>query len=82
MGSRVARRASYACKHKLCGLLPVFSTVAGNAASDLEDHAARGQLEQARPLVEQLESMVQKLVQQLAGLSLEALKHRVRKSDA
>ena len=44
--------------HKLCGMVAAFSTVAGGVASDLEDHAARGQLEEARPLVEQLETMV------------------------
>ena len=43
--------------HKLCGMVAAFSTVAGGVASDLEDHAARGQLEEARPLVEQLEAM-------------------------
>ena len=43
--------------HKLCGMVAAFSTVAGAVASDLEDQAARGQLEEARPLVEQLEAM-------------------------
>ena len=43
--------------HKLCGLLSAFSTVAGDVASDLEDHAAQGQLDEARPLVERLEAM-------------------------
>src|SRR5262249_13965886 len=31
--------------HKFSALLFAFSTVAGNVASDLEDHAAQGQLE-------------------------------------
>ena len=45
--------------HKLCGLLSAFSTVAGDVASDLEDHAALGRLDEARPLVGQLEDMAQ-----------------------
>ena len=40
--------------HKLCSLLPAFSTVAGNIASDLEDQSAADRLEEARPLVEKL----------------------------
>src|SRR5438093_9055102 len=39
--------------HKLCGMVAAFSTVAGRVASELEDHAAQGQLEEARPLVGQ-----------------------------
>src|SRR5262249_18158265 len=38
--------------HKLCSLLPAFSTMAGDVASDLEDHSAADRLEEARPLVE------------------------------
>ena len=60
--------------HKLCGMVAAFSTVAGAVASDLEDQAARGQLEEARPLVEQLEAMARELIQQVDGLSIEALR--------
>jgi PAS domain S-box-containing protein len=60
--------------HKLYGLLSVFSTLAGTMASDLEDHAAQGQLDEARPLVGQLETMTQELIRQVNGLSLEALR--------
>ena len=35
--------------HKLCGMVAAFSTVVGAVASDLEDQAARGQLEEAGP---------------------------------
>ena len=38
-------------------LLFAFSTAAGDVASDLEDLAAQGRLEEARPLVERLEAM-------------------------
>ena len=60
--------------HRLCGLLSAFSTAAGDVAADLEDVAARGQLDEARPLVERLESMAQELGPQVDGLSLERLR--------
>ena len=58
------------------GLVAAFSTVAGDVASDLEDQAAHGQLEEARPLVEQLEAMAQELIRLVGGLSLEALRQQ------
>jgi hypothetical protein len=45
-------------------------------ASELEDHAARGQLDQAARLAQQLETMVRELGRQLTGLSVEDL-HRL-----
>ncbi len=63
--------------HKLAGIVAAFSTAAGGVASDLEDQAAQGQLEEARPLVAQLESMGQELVRlATAGLSLETLRQK------
>ena len=59
--------------HKLCGTVAAFSTVIAAMASDLEDLAARGQLEKAWPLVEQLEAIAQELIQQVDGLSIEVL---------
>ena len=56
LGNRDAPRLRMAA-HKLCGLLSAFSTVAGGVASDLEDQAAGGRLEECRTLVEQLEAM-------------------------
>ena len=67
--------------HKLCGLLSAFSTMAGNLASDLEDHAARGELDQARPLVERLEPMVHRLVRQVDGLTYESLQQQAGSAD-
>ena len=46
-------------------------------ASDLEDLADRGQLEEARPLVERLEAMVGELIEQVDGLSIETLRDQV-----
>ena len=62
-------------------MLSAFSTVAGDQAADLEDLAARGQLEEAPPLVERLETMVQGLVPLTGGLSLGSLRDRVGAAD-
>jgi two-component system, sensor histidine kinase and response regulator len=67
--------------HKFCTLLFAFSTVAGNVASDLEDHAAQGRLEEAQPLVERLETMTQELVRLAGGLSLETLRQQAEATD-
>jgi CheY-like chemotaxis protein len=67
--------------HKFCPLLFAFSTVAGNVASDLEDHAAQGQLEEAQPLVERLETMTQELMRLVGGLSLETLRRQAEATD-
>jgi hypothetical protein len=47
-------------------------------ASDLEDHAAQGQLEEAQPLVERLEAMTQELRRVVGGLSLEILRDQAK----
>jgi CheY-like chemotaxis protein len=60
--------------HKLCGLLSAFSTVAGAVASDLEDQAAGGRLEECGRLVGQLEAMARELIERVDGLSIEALR--------
>jgi PAS domain S-box-containing protein len=60
--------------HRLCGMVAAFSTGAGQVASELEDRAAQGLLDEARPLVGRLEPMVQELLQAVVGLSLEALR--------
>jgi CheY-like chemotaxis protein len=67
--------------HKLCGMVAAFSTVAGSVASDLEDHAAQGQLDEARPLVERLETMADELVRLASGLSLETLRQQAGAAD-
>jgi hypothetical protein len=67
--------------HKFCALLFVFSTDAGNVASDLEDHAAGGQLEESQPLVERLEAITQELLRLVGGLSLESLRRQAEAAD-
>jgi len=76
LGDRDAARLSEAA-HKLCGTLALFSTVASAVASALEDQAALGQLEAARPLVERLETMADELMRLAGGMSLETLRHHV-----
>jgi HPt (histidine-containing phosphotransfer) domain-containing protein len=65
--------------HKLCGMVAAFSSVAGSLASDLEDHASRGQLEEARPLVKRLDTMAGELLRLAGSLSLEALRHQAHR---
>src|SRR5262249_39104407 len=59
--------------HRLCGMVGTFSTAAGGVASELEDQAAQGHLEEARPLVGQLETLAQELLRLVGGLTLEKL---------
>jgi PAS domain S-box-containing protein len=80
LGERDAPRLREAA-HRLCGVVAAFSTVAGGAASDLEDHAGRGQLEEARPLVEQLETMAEELTRAVSRLSLETLRQMIGPAD-
>jgi two-component system, sensor histidine kinase and response regulator len=67
--------------HKFYGMLSAFSTVAGDQAADLEDHAAQGQLEEAQPLVERLETMTQELMRLAGDLSLDALRQQAGRAD-
>ncbi len=67
--------------HKLSGMVAAFSKVAGGVASDLEDHAASGELDEARPLVKQLEAMVHELLPLVGGLSHETLRHEAEATE-
>ena len=60
--------------HKISGMVAAFSTVAGGIASDLEDRAAQGQLEDAQPLVAQLEALAEELLRLVVGVSLDPLR--------
>jgi HPt (histidine-containing phosphotransfer) domain-containing protein len=62
--------------HKLAGMVAAFSTTAGALASDLEDQAAQGQLDEARALVGQLETLAPELMRLVGGLSLDALRNQ------
>jgi hypothetical protein len=50
-------------------------------ASDLEDHAAGGRLDEARPLVERLETMGRELIRQVDGLSYESLRRQAETAE-
>ena len=50
--------------------------VAGGVALELEDRAAQGRLEEARPLVARLETMAGELMRLVGGLSLDALREQ------
>jgi hypothetical protein len=67
--------------HKLYGLVSAFSTVAGSLTSEIEDHAARGDLEQARPLVGRLEAMAPELIRQVESVSLESLRGQAKTAE-
>jgi CheY-like chemotaxis protein len=60
--------------HKLAGMVAAFSSVAGGVASELEDRAAQGQLEEARPLAARLETIAEELTRLVGELSLDALR--------
>jgi CheY-like chemotaxis protein/HPt (histidine-containing phosphotransfer) domain-containing protein len=62
--------------HKLSGIVAAFSTVAGRVASDLEDRAAAGRLDEAPALVERLEAMARELVPATANLTIETLRRQ------
>jgi two-component system sensor histidine kinase/response regulator len=67
--------------HKFCGMLSAFSTVAGDRAANLEDLAASARLDEAPPIVEQLETIARELLQQVDGMSIENLRHQAKAAD-
>ena len=67
--------------HKLAGMVSVFSTTAGGTASDLEDRAADGRLEEAEPLAARLAAMAEELLRGIDRLSLETLQRGAGVAD-
>ena len=67
--------------HKCCGMLSEFSAAAGDLAGSLEDLAAGTQLDQAAPILEQLETIAQELVKQADGITVDALRRQVEGMD-
>jgi PAS domain S-box-containing protein len=67
--------------HKFCGMLSAFSTVAGEQAADLEDLAARGLLQEALPVVEQLDRCATELARLAGGLTVETLRQQAEAAD-
>jgi HPt (histidine-containing phosphotransfer) domain-containing protein len=64
--------------HKLSGMVAAFSTVAGGVASEVEDRAAQGQLDESRPLVGRLEAMAEELMRLVSGVTLDALREQAK----
>ena len=62
--------------HKLCGMVAAFSEGAGQVASQIEDLAAQGNLEENRPLIAKLEAMAHELLRVTERLSLESLQQQ------
>ena len=62
--------------HKLAGMAGVFSSEVGGVASQLEDQAAQGQLQDARPLAARLEGLAAELLRLVDGLSIESLRRQ------
>jgi hypothetical protein len=65
-----------AAAHKRSGMVVAFSGVAGGVASEREDHAAQGRLEESRPGAARLETMAEELLRRVGGLSLDALREQ------
>jgi HPt (histidine-containing phosphotransfer) domain-containing protein len=64
--------------HKLAGMVATFSSEACDVASELEDQAAEGLLDEVQPLAARLEAMSKELMQLARGLSLDALHEQVK----
>jgi CheY-like chemotaxis protein len=73
LGDRDARRLREAA-HKFYGVLSAFSTAVGDQAADLEDLAARGLLNEAPAVVEQLDRWATELARLAGGLTVETLR--------
>jgi CheY-like chemotaxis protein/HPt (histidine-containing phosphotransfer) domain-containing protein len=67
--------------HKCCGMLSEFSAAAGDLAGSLEELAADTQLDRAAPILEQLETMAPELVEQVDGITVEALRRQAESMD-
>ena len=67
--------------HKLSGMVAAFSTVAGAVASEIEDHAAHGQLERAATLMQQLNTMARELPELVSQVSIESLQQQEGNGD-
>jgi len=62
--------------HKLCALLFVFSTAAGEVASAMEDLASEGRLDECRALFDRLDTMTAQLLPLATSPSIEELRRQ------
>ena len=63
--------------HKLLGMVAAFSSRARDLALEIEDFAARGQLDEATALVDPLGGVVQSLERVLDNLTIQGLRHEL-----
>jgi PAS domain S-box-containing protein len=70
-------RALREAAHRVYGMVSAISSQAGAVASELEDQAALGQLQQAAPLLEQLALMSEELLAVMGSLSVDELRSRI-----
>jgi CheY-like chemotaxis protein len=64
--------------HRHYGLVGAFSPAAGRVASAVEEHADRGDLASAAPLVAELQEMTDRLIREADGLAIDGLRSEVR----
>ncbi|HEX4338290.1 MAG TPA: ATP-binding protein [Polyangiaceae bacterium] len=62
--------------HRIYGMVSAISSLAGTVASELEDEAALGELNEAIPLLEQLTRMSRELLAVVGSLSIDELQSR------
>src|SRR5262249_27060438 len=67
--------------HKFYGMLSAFSPVAGDRAAALEDLAARALLQEAIPVVEELDQCATELARLAGGLTVETLRKQAEPAD-
>lgn len=60
--------------HRLYGTLAAISVSGGELASEVEDHAARGNLSEASPLLDELAALSEALLLELSDVSIESLR--------
>jgi enoyl-CoA hydratase/carnithine racemase len=61
-------------------MLSAFSTIASDHAATVEDLAARGLLDEALPIVEQLDKSATELARLAGGLTIETLRKQAESS--
>ncbi len=67
--------------HRLAGVMSAFSTVAASMASELEDYAARNELEAAREGVGRLKPIAEELIQLVDRISLDSVLLAIETAD-
>ena len=66
--------------HRVYGMVSAISSQAGAVASDLEDLAALGQLQEAAPILDQLTLMSEELLAVIGSLSIDELQSSIETS--